>query len=218
MDQMMLGKCVSVALVASSLATTDARATNANKACADGLVTFRRLFVSDSGVARILMNGFRNEFNAPADVTFADLVDEVRKVGAEGFLNELVEAEATRNGVQPDAVRRANAAKLESMKAEIPIFDALPELYDRYFIFRGVTAVDYDAGLDRATCEVRYSIDYPFFRQWNSKVNNGATLPPDVERLAQIQQAAEQAGEYPMRHFTVQPDGRGHNVISLLTK
>jgi hypothetical protein len=199
MDQIMLGKCFSVVLIATSLATADARATDANKAYAVGLGTFRQLFVSDSGVARVFINGFRSEFNAPADVTFADVVDEVRRVGAEGLLNELVEAAASKDGIQADAVRRANAAKLESMKTDIPILDAWPEFYDRYFIFRGATAVDYDPGLDRATCEVRYSIDYTFFRQWNSKVNNGAPFPQELERLIQVQKAVEQAGQYRSR-------------------
>lgn len=210
-----LATAVCVALV--GMASSSASALEANKACADGFETFQRLFIDDSAMAANTMRSFKQRLTIPDDLTFSDVVEAIRQLGAERVVSEAAEYEARRNGLSGDDVTKAKSAKLALWKNDLPALQAYPALYDHAFVFRGVTAVAYDAGLDRATCQARYSFDWPFIRRWMLE-NSKKPLPDDVERIAQLQQMAEKAGQTPTRLFAVQPDGRGHVQVILLSK
>lgn len=188
-----------LALLGLIRAADPASATDANKACADGFETFQRLFIDGSSMAQYTMRSVKQRLTIPDDLTFSDLVEGIRALGAETVVSEAAEYGAKKEGLVGDNVVKAKEATLELLKNDMAVLNAYPALYDHAFIFRGVTAVAYDAGLDRATCQVRYSFDWPFVRQWTLQTSN-KPLPDDVERIAQIQQMAEAAGQIPTSH------------------
>ena len=84
----MLVRSLAFALVTATFATGGASATDANKACADGLRTFQKLFINDSGLANNSMQWLRQTLPLPADMTFTDVVEAIKALGAERVVNE----------------------------------------------------------------------------------------------------------------------------------
>ena len=133
-----------LAVAAAAMVATSASVTDANKACADGIETFRRLFISDSAMARSAMQALQTRLSIPDDLTFADVVEAIRMFGAERIVSEVAEGEALNEGLDPDGVNKAKAPKLSLMKDYLPEFKTWPDVYDQFFLFRGVTAVQYN--------------------------------------------------------------------------
>ncbi|MHC2531774.1 hypothetical protein [Bradyrhizobium diazoefficiens] len=90
-----MGKLVAVVCVALvGWTCTPASALEANKACADGFETFRRLFIDDSSMAANTMRSFKQRLTIPDDLTFSDVVEAIRQLGAERVVSEAAEYEA----------------------------------------------------------------------------------------------------------------------------
>ncbi|MGJ4902313.1 hypothetical protein ACQR0V_12140 [Bradyrhizobium sp. HKCCYLS2058] len=179
--------------------------------------------MNDSDAARSLMTGIARFLEMPDDLKFTDLADGIDEVGADGVIGELIDYTLTKRGVTNEAARAANKATMLKAAADremAPTLKELPNIRDRFFVFRDPTAVDYDPGLDRATCEVRYTVDMGVFKHLVAVMDPEGKVysQRQIELMDRMRAVQKATGDLPTRHYAVQPDGRGHTRVILLTR
>jgi hypothetical protein len=95
-------------------------------------------------------------------------------------------------------------------KPIIPVLKKWPALYDSYYIFESVAAVDYDPYLQRVTCKVTLSINYVIMKEYVGGTSR------ELEMWEQQQRFLKAANQPMTRSFSVQPNSRGQMVATLL--
>jgi hypothetical protein len=208
-------KLISFLLGASAIFLCNAAgALEPNKVCANGAEGFRRLLMNDSMMVRNEMRALQSVI--PKNLPFSEVANRIRVVGAAGLLSEVLDTKDASFFCESDRPGKciSKAETIEKLQSVVSILAFWPTLYDRFYTFEGIQALDYEPNLQRIICRVTYWFNIELIKRYLA--TRGATETADIGFLEQQQRLLRATGQNYSRKFAMQPDGRGDIAMTLL--
>jgi hypothetical protein len=179
-----------------------------NAACADAIPVVRKLLMDESAMARNLLEPVKAFFDGEP---FSVVAEKIRKGGAEKLISDIIATADERDLC--DKSRKNCYTRdevLAHFKPAIPRLDMWPKLYDAYYLFEEIKAVDYEPNVQRATCKAAFWFNIPLLKAYEGSPSR------DVEIIEQQEKLMRATGQTYSRRFTVQPNGRGGLAVTLI--
>jgi hypothetical protein len=208
---------LSIFVLVAFASTPSSWALDPNKACVDAY-PLAQTKLRDSRVSSTkIMDALAPMLGFPRETKLSELVGLLKAFGPDEVVGNLAEDWAKHHGQDPIKYREDQVQKSKDLHLS-EFLQNLPDLYDHMFVFRDdEIATAYDPGLDRATCQVHYYMDFDFTIKWYTQ-HNGLTEDQraPLEAINKTEKVMMTTGQWPTVGYTVQPDGRGSTLIVML--
>jgi len=196
-------------LVLGCMASSAAWASDPNQECAQSRERLRSAMMEDSQMIK----------NWGLAGMFTLVTKKVREMGALDGLSEALMEEMHRAG-RP-ATAEEFKKELRGKENALKFYSALPELFDRYFVFTQILATGYDRSLDRVTCQANYYIDVDFLRSWMQQFemepDEAAKAEQALKTLNDIRRFSPTGRVSLRKTYIIQPDGNGATSLIFIS-